>query len=132
MIRKPRRIQPIIPLASMADIVFVLIAFFWLTSSFAKDSPDGTLEKAESPDIEITETLPVSLSMDSDGQLKFQGSVTTVDGLESALTEALEGREDRQVLVTIDKSLTKRQYYPVLQALGRAGATPMLTGLKEQ
>jgi len=51
-LRSRLKIENTIPLASMADIAFLLIIFFMLTSTFAKDiGLDVSLPKAKSTDI---------------------------------------------------------------------------------
>ncbi len=127
MIRKGRRIPPVIPLASMADIAFLLIVFFLLASSFTQQS-DAPVQRAKSPDIASTESMRIGLVLDSLGQLRLQGRSVTVVNLQAELEVVLQDRQNRKVHVTIDKDLTKKTYYPVLQILGRAGATPVLTG----
>ena len=46
-IRQSARITPVIPTASMADIAFLLIIFFMLTTSFSPERTNVTLPESE-------------------------------------------------------------------------------------
>ena len=127
MIRRKKRMQPVIPLASMGDIAFLLIIFFMLTSTFMKDA-NVKHEPARSPDIEEVKATNVSLSIDHEGVIRLMGTELRPTDVESAVSIVLDGQKSRLVRVTIDKTLEKKQYFPVIKALGKAGATPILTG----
>jgi biopolymer transport protein ExbD len=115
--------QAVIPLASMGDIAFLLIIFFMLTASFMREK-NVSLDLARSADIDKLKQAHVTVSVDADGMIRLQGVHVTVEELPSAVEAMLGDREDRRVQVTIDKGLLKPDYYPVVEALGRAGATP--------
>ena len=53
--RRKARVAVSVPVASMGDIAFLLIAFFVLASQFAKDFP---VQLAESVDIDIMDEIP--------------------------------------------------------------------------
>ena len=131
MIRRRRRMKPIIPLASMADIAFLLIIFFMLAGTI-EEKENMQLDLAQSEDVEKLEKVKISVTLDADGVLRLQGNEATAGGLDMLLEEMLEGSEDRKVKVKIDKGLPKDIYMPVFEALGRAGVTLELLGEEEQ
>ena len=117
MIRRKRRLQPLIPLASMGDIAFLLIIFFILTSSFI-EGDNARLTPARSPDIdEVRRPAAVSVSVDTRGVVRLQGVEMPVVQLEASVEALLGERKDRRVKVSIDKDLTKQDFLPVIEAL---------------
>jgi hypothetical protein len=44
----------------------------------------------------------------------------------------LADSKDRRVKVSIDQALPKQTYFPVIEALSQAGATPVLIGERER
>lgn len=130
MIRRKRRFQLYVPLASMGDIAFLLIIFFMLCSSFVKDA-NVKLQPAASSDLEQLEFAPISVSIDVDGVLRLQGQEgLTPKMLEVAVENLLAGRDDRIVKLRVDRKLPKKAYMPVIEALSRAGATLQIVGIQ--
>ena len=128
MIRRPRRLQALLPLAAMGDIAFLLIIFFILTSTFI-EGDNAKLKPARSVDIEeVRKPAAYSVSVDTEGVVRLQGVVIPSGQLEASVDFLLGDRKDRRVKVSIDKDLTRKDFFPVVEALSRAGATPILTG----
>lgn len=128
-IRRRRKIKMILPLASMGDIAFLLIIFFMLTSSFMKNSQQ--LTPADSPHVENVENAQVSLTVDENGEVWLQGLEVDVSMIADAV-EAYVDNHPRDVLVhvNIDKSLKRKTYMPVMEALSETGVKMVLTGQK--
>jgi len=129
MIRRKRRPQPFVPLASMGDIAFLLIIFFMLSATIMKDA-NIKLNPAASSDLEKLEQAQVSVSLDVDGVLRLQGNEMTPKTLETTVENMLAGRDDRDVKLRIDRDLPTQSYLPVIEALSRAGATLQVTGVQ--
>ena len=87
-------------------------------------------EPAISVDIARMKPGTVTVSLDRDGELWLQGQSVPVEGLEYEVTALLEGKEDRLVVVKVDKALPHELYGPVFLALSRAGAEIGLMGEK--
>lgn len=129
--RRKKSLRPLIPLASMGDIAFLLIIFFMLTSNFIKESPiKYTLPV--SADIDFQKPGLVSVVMDEKGQLYLQGEPCHMEMLESRVREELEGKKDRFVMLKIDRAIRQRSFGPVYMALSRAGAQIAPVGRKEK
>ncbi len=119
---------PFVPLASMSDIVFLMIIFFVLTSDFKKD-----LLKAEPPTDELIEEQPksrVSVTLDEEGDIYLQGDPANIASLESQVKQELERCNETLVMVTIDATMPEKKFRPVLMALSRAGAKIALVAKK--
>ena len=68
--------------------------------------------------------------MDLDGEVWLQGQVCPVEALEFEVSALLEGKDNRLVVVKVDKDLPESRYGPVLMALSKAGADIGLIGRK--
>ncbi len=125
--KRPGRIA--VPVASMGDIAFLLIIFFVLTTNFIKEK-DIELEQPESPDIEQMEETQVSVSVDENGEVWLQGDPIHVETLESEVAALVENKEDKAVMLKVDKNLKHSAYGPVVMALSEAGVEIALVGEK--
>jgi len=130
MIPRRKRTSPIIPIASMGDIAFLLIIFFMLTSNFMKNR-SISLEEPSSPDIDIVRKTQLSVTLDQDGQLRLQGEECEVDMLEAGVNAIIKDMDDKRVQLKIDKKLTHEEYIGIFMALSRADAKIVLVGQKE-
>jgi biopolymer transport protein ExbD len=90
-------------LSSMTDMVFLLLIFFMLTSSFV--TPSGlpvSLPSAKASNIEIQK---VSVTLTKDLQFYVNSKKTTEANIENDLREALAGGEEGAVVLHVDESV---------------------------
>ena len=127
--QRRKRLRPLIPLASMGDIAFLLIIFFMLTSVFMKEG-HIKVEPPTYPDIEVRKPGRIFVTMDEQGRLYLQGDQSSVAGLESAARDLLRDSDEKLVMLKIDRSVPQRQFGPVLMALSKAGGEIALVGRK--
>ncbi|MHC4885624.1 MAG: ExbD/TolR family protein [Planctomycetota bacterium] len=131
MMRRKKRLKPVVPIASMGDIAFLLIIFFMLTSNFMKNR-GIELEEARSSDLVALKKTHVTVTIDEESVLRLQGEICEPALLENAVAAVLKDRDDKRVELKIDKDVLKKDYQPVFMALGRAGAKVALVGQKEE
>ena len=129
MIRRKKRLPPYIPVASMADIAFLLIIFFMLTSNFVKNK-NIDLSTPESSDIWRLEEAAVTVSLDRTGVIRLNGQAVDAMLLEDGIRAVLKDVKDRRVQVQIDKDMPKSAFMPVLEAVARADVEIGLLGEK--
>ena len=101
-IRGRNKITPEFNMSSMTDIIFLLLIFFMLTSSFI--TPSGlsvNLPSSETSDIVMQE---VTVSVTKDLQFSVNDQLVTRDQLKSVLTPLLEGKKG-QVVLHLDKEV---------------------------
>lgn len=135
MARSRRRSRPaiLVPVASMGDIAFLLIAFFVLASRFSDDA-GIRVERAMSEDIEVVDDQPpVSVIMDEDSLLWVNGEEVVRDRLLSSVEQSLApyGPERRRIMVTIDANLSYADFEPIAEILAEIGAPLMLAGQRD-
>lgn len=121
-----RRIAPVVPTASMADIAFLLIIFFMLTTSF---SPERTT--VQLPDSEIRTEVPRNsaiIAITADGAIQFTDGERPAFPLGSPeeiglLTqEIIEFIPDKEFLIKADRMVRYELIDAVLDQLRVHGA----------
>ena len=109
-------------MVSLADIAFLLIFFFMLSSQFMKDRTEVALPTL--PKLAET-TSEIVVSMDAKGKIILNGdAMADQNALESSLRTLLAGKtkpEDCEVRFLCDKGMTYKKYRPVYEAISNAG-----------
>jgi biopolymer transport protein ExbD len=109
-------------MVSLADIAFLIIFFFLLSSTFMKDRTDIALPSA--PKTSNTET-PLTVAMDEGGKIFLENEpVESPDMLQNQLSTLLAGKTDPkecEIRFKCYKGLTYKEYKPVYEAISAAG-----------
>jgi biopolymer transport protein ExbD len=101
-LQQKNKVDASFSMSSMTDIIFLLLIFFMLTSSFI--TPSGlsvNLPSSETSDIVMQE---VTVSVTKDLQFSVNHQLVTRDQLKSVLTPLLEGKKG-QVVLHLDKEV---------------------------
>lgn len=118
------RQKPIVEtqMISLADIAFLVIFFFLLTSTFMRDKLGITLPVVENRG--KTES-PITVILDKEGQIFLNGQpVGSPDALERELKGMLAERtttKEAEVRLRCEKTLKYSQYRPIYEAISHAG-----------
>ena len=129
-IRRRKKPSLVLPLSSMGDIAFLLIIFFMLASNFMKTA-NVDLEEAHAADLERQEAAKQSVTMDREGVIWFQGQQVGANELADLIKPFVEQDKTLAVHVSIHKSLTHKDFEPLIQAVSESGARLILTGQPE-
>jgi biopolymer transport protein ExbD len=126
------RLENTIPMASMADIAFLLIIFFLLTSTFARDRGlDIKLPRAAT-----SQQLPkqaVTVQIGRDGELRLNGQPVQPQQFQQALAAALAKTSLKKVNVRADEDVAYGRVFAVVDIarLEGAQATALAGTLRE-
>jgi len=116
-----------IPIVSMADIAFLLIIFFMLTSTLIKETGiDVDVPKAE--EVEPLPEADVAIEVTATGEIQVNNRVVTMEQLPFALTVELEKSATKVVTIRGDEKSLYGTMLPVLSAVGGQGASIRLAG----
>src|SRR6187549_770165 len=96
------KIDPSFSMASMTDLIFLLLIFFMLTSSFV--TPSGLPVNLPSSKASTIEVQKVSITVTKDLKFYVDDKQVTKSTLEAALKTRL-GRPEGVVILHIDKSV---------------------------
>ena len=132
--RKPRvRKQVDLNVTSLVDVLFLLLIFFTLTSTFKRAGeielqlPKSTT--GQRPDSGAAKQ-PVDLVLTEKGTLLLDGSPTTFEALLSKLRSVHDRQPDRQVMIEAEERVGHGQVVRLLDAVRTAGFTGVEIGVR--
>jgi len=116
-----RRRKTLINVTSLIDVVFLLLIFFVVTSTFLEQPGlDLTLPEAGSADVTAREQ--VTLGVTADGEIFLNGDPVVLDGIADLIEQALEQAGTERVLLEADSRVSHGRVVALMDAARRAGA----------
>lgn len=110
-----------IGLTSLIDIVFLLLIFFMVTSSFIEIERKLNIElpEAKAADVEKKKEKPILIEMDRRGRITLDGQKVSLSGLEASLKK----RQGKRTIATVraDRRLSHGKVTAVLGICREAG-----------
>ena len=91
-----------IDLSPLIDMVFILLIFFMVTSTFVKDA-NVDLKRPSAQSATPASTRSVRVSIDAKGAVYLDGMPTRMWALQSQVRDALRGGTSKDVLVIADR-----------------------------
>lgn len=148
--RKKKKALPQAPIASMADIAFLLIIFFILTTTFMKEK-NIHYKLPKEQNIKNIAKSPISVVIDKNGKTYLQGKECSKDALRAVLegllarrAEAAEKAKQKQkkkgktkqdgannanlVHFKCDRNVPRKVFEPIIIAISDAGGVLALVG----
>jgi biopolymer transport protein ExbD len=122
--RRPTQSQASIDIAPLVDVVFLLVIFFAVSTTFLETS--GL--KLELPSSSATaERQPSELTvlLAADGTLSFDGEIVELAQLGGLLRPALDETERKLVVLRADREARHGEVVAVMDAIRDAGADSM-------
>jgi biopolymer transport protein ExbD len=133
--RRRRLAAILVPVASMADIAFLLIIFFMVCSHFAKD-PGEKIDPPTTLQVNPLDDFPMVVLIDKNGNIYFQGKkVSGHEQIEDEVRRYVEGKTDeksRTVMVRCDREVLKHKFEPVYEAIAKGGGRIAAVGEKSK
>ncbi|OQX87150.1 hypothetical protein B6D60_04580 [candidate division KSB1 bacterium 4484_87] len=99
-----RQRKPIINITSLIDVLFLLLIFFMISSTFV-EQPGMKLELPESKSSTTEKIRDLVLEITADGSLILNDSAVSLDNLEKQLKEMLPRLEEKSIVLKADKSI---------------------------
>lgn len=132
---RPRRRRQQIDLnvTSLVDVLFLLLIFFTLTSTFKRageielDLPTST---TAGPAGSATSAKPLELVLTEKGTLLLDGAPTTFDGLVPKLRAESQRQPDREVTIEAEARVGHGQVVRLLDAVRAAGFKGVSVGVR--
>ncbi|HOP63372.1 MAG TPA: biopolymer transporter ExbD [Spirochaetota bacterium] len=118
-----RKIALTLNMASMMDVVFLLLIFFMLSSSFMKADNSGI--KVDLPDAsssEVNDKQDITISIKSDNTIYLNGKHISSNYLEESINEIISRSGSVNVTVRADQKSELMHTVFILDAAKRAGA----------
>lgn len=103
--RLKRYIKPVINIASLVDVLFLLLIFFMVTSAFV-EQPNIKLELPETRHSEVSKLDRTVLTITRDGQLFLQDRLVHRDQLEKELRRIMLDSGGDVLIMKADKEVS--------------------------
>jgi len=130
--RKPRP-QVDLNVTSLVDVLFLLLIFFTLTSTFKRAGelelklPESTTAR---PGGAAGKPKDVQLVLTEHGTLLLNGAATTIEQLPAKLREVHERQPDSQVMIEAEEKVEHGRIVRLLDAVRTAGFTGVGIGVR--
>lgn len=117
---RPKRVSARLDMAPLIDVVFLLLIFFMLTSSFLQPSIPLALPQASSQN--EPPPAPVFVSVDTAGVVYVNQQPVERTAFVTTLQGLLTGREDRTVNFRGDRTMPYEVFVGLMDEARQAGA----------
>lgn len=121
-----QRIAPTVPTASMADIAFLLIIFFMLTTSFSPERTSVALPKSETQ-AEVSDEAAI-VAVTADGEIHFTDGeapsqpMSDMRALGAIVHDLVQLAANKEFLIKADEKVRFEAVDDVLETLRNNGA----------
>ena len=115
--RKGKNEMDITPLL---DVMFMLLLFFLLTSSFL--NPSISLKLPEAANKKVEKNQNIIVSVDKDGTIYCNREAVTIDTLPNVLKKNLSNSKKKNVIFKGDENLIYKKFISVLNIIKSSGA----------
>lgn len=123
LVEKKKRRESEIPMASLADIAFLLLIFFLVTTTIDVDRGIGLTLPGKGEEQEIRSKNIVSLLINSAGDVLLDNEPTPIHDINRIIKEKLAQNDKLIVSVKTDRETKYNAYVQVLDQLKIAKAT---------
>jgi biopolymer transport protein ExbD len=133
-LRLSRREDPEIGLTPLIDVVFLLLIFFMVSTTFTRESeitinlPEAAMTETE------RERTTIDLVVDVQGRYYVNNQLlvnTQLETLRSALQQAMEGRVDAVLLISADAQTPHQAVITAMDAARQSGIVQVSLATRE-
>ncbi len=122
--KRPKAQAPVIELTSLIDIIFQLLIFFMISSSFLYPSLGLALPRLDDS-APTPSAQPLTLSLEADGTLHLNQLTLSETELEATLRQKLAESGTQALHFRADRSIPYEKALQTLQTAGKAGVTQL-------
>jgi len=119
--RRPGKPRVGIDIAPLVDVVFLLVIFFAVSTTFLETS-GLKLDLPTSTSTAMREPHELTVYVAADGRITFEGRETALSDLEPALAKAIEEAASKVVVLRADTGTQHGKVVEVMDAARAAGA----------
>lgn len=125
------RIHSHLDIAPLIDIVFLLLVFFMLTSTFLV--PEAIeLELPESSSATVTEITPIVIALNASGELALNGKSIAHEQLRLAIEPLIASNPDVAITLKSDAQTKVQQLLKVMDEIRAAGGSDIALATLQQ
>jgi biopolymer transport protein ExbD len=119
--RTKRRDEPVVEIAPMIDVVFLLLLFFMVTTQFISMPGLKLTLPGITPGNNVTATDRVEVKVTAAGDIYINGDPVPEAGLVKALKEAATDPESAVVVLMADEKVTHGRIVALMDVIRNAG-----------
>jgi biopolymer transport protein ExbD len=127
---RPRK-KVFINITSLIDVIFMMLLFFMITSTFL-EQPGIKLELPAARAAETSETREYVLTVDRQGGLYLNRQPLAMEDLEAAIRKALPMMKDAALVLKADQEIRHGLVVRVMDLVRRAGVKKLIIGTKPE
>jgi biopolymer transport protein ExbD len=127
---RPRR-KVIINITSLIDVIFMLLLFFMITSTFL-EQPGIKLELPAARTTANSEPQEYVLTVDKKGELFLNRQPLTLAELEAEIRKALPLMKDSTLVLKADQEITHGLVVRIMDMAKRGGIKKLIIGTKPE
>ena len=120
MLGKHRRVQPVINITSLIDVMFLLLIFFMVTSTFL-ERPGLKLDLPQALSAETVQREKIEISVTREGDVFLDGMIVTMAELEERLGDAVQKDNQTSVVLRADENAKYGRIIAVMDITRRCG-----------
>jgi biopolymer transport protein ExbD len=118
-LKRKTRVTTEFSLASMTDLIFLLLIFFLLTSNFV--TPSGMPVNLPKSSASAVEKMNISVTITADLKYYINNTQTTLESLESQLKQEM-GANNNLVVLNVDETVPVKYFVKVAAIANKLGA----------
>ena len=127
---RPRR-KAFINITSLIDVIFMLLLFFMITSTFL-EQPGIKLELPAAKASSTGEAQEYVLTIDKKGGLFLNRRALSLSGLEDEIRKALPQMKDASLVLKADQDISHGLVVRVMDMAKRGGVKKLIIGTKPE
>ena len=130
--RRTRRSDPQIELTPLIDVVFQLLLFFMLSTTF-RNSPNFDVQLPEvSSDKFVQEDNSWTVVVSMDGDLSVLGEAVSVEEFGQKIRSAIQDNPNLSLVIEADERLTHGKVVQLMDAAQEAGVSTIQIGASQK
>lgn len=131
MFDAPVHKKRIVSLTPLIDVVFLLLIFFMLASSFLQTQSIAVLTPAPNPEEVETDRHVVEVWIMNDGSFRLDGDPASIEALSDGIKRNLGGDPEAVVSILAEKNAAVQPLISAMEAARNAGAKSIGTSRVE-
>lgn len=130
-LRKPRKRSLILNLTSLIDVLFLLLIFFMVTTTFLSQ-PAINLELPEAKNADAVRQTPIVVHVDQFGRVFLNDEPLELPLLEEALSRRMDQSTDKSVVLKADSRVSHGAVVHVLDMIKGAGVEKLVVSTEPE
>lgn len=122
--RSKSRDEVDLDMTPLIDVVFLLLIFFMVSTTFEHNSEINITLPSSSKDVTEKKSDAVNISLDAEGNVYINGEIIRNDQLETikiALSDALVGLKEPPIIINADSNATHQSVVKIMDVASQLG-----------